>query len=217
MAWLITSLATASRYSSGAAFSSSTVLTTMGSLTAVSSDERFGVEGFEVGGEVGELVRKLGAEILCQRAAGLDAGDGSRLAEQEHFAAAHTQQLAGDGLAGRRAERRHQIGDMMRADLECALLVGFLRLVGRLDDVGDARARERRHGVGGDLRTREVHRRHAREPEQAGLGAGIGCLAEVSVEAGRRHDIDDAAPVVATPFVAAWAAAARLALVAHHR
>src|SRR5215207_6373815 len=163
MAWLITSLATASRYSSGAAFSSSTVLTTMGSLTAVSSDERFGVEGFEIRGEVGELVRELGAEILRQRAASLDAGHGSRLAEQEHFAAAYAQQLAGDGLAGRRTERRHQVGDMMRADLECALLVGFLRIIGRLDDVGDAGVCERRHCVGRDLRAGEVHRRHARE------------------------------------------------------
>src|SRR5688572_18662252 len=100
MAWLITSLATASRYSSGAAFSSSTVLTTMGSLTVVSSDERFGVEGFEIGGEVGELVRELGAEILRQRAAGLDPRNRPRLAEQEHFAAAHAEQLAGDALTG---------------------------------------------------------------------------------------------------------------------
>src|SRR5918995_6752176 len=207
MAWLITSLATASRYSSGAALSSSTVLTTMGSLTAVSSDKRFGVEGFEIRGEVGELVRELGAEILRQRAAGLDAGDGARLTEQEHLAAAHAQQLAGDGLAGRRAERRHQVGNMVRADLERALLVGFLGLVGRLDDVGDARARERRHGVCRDLGSCEVHCRDAREPEQAGLGAGIGGLPEVSVQAGRRYDIDDAAPVVA-PLIISLAAAA---------
>src|SRR5918993_226117 len=127
MAWLITSLATASRYSSGAAFSSSTVLTTMGSLTAVSSDERFGVEGFEIGGEVGELVGKLRAEILCERRAGLDPRNRPRLAEQEDLAAAHAQQLAGDALAGGRAERRHQVGDVVRADLERALLVRFLR------------------------------------------------------------------------------------------
>src|ERR1051325_912546 len=109
MAWLITSLGTASRYSSGAAFSSSTVLTTMGSLTVASSDEGFGVEGFEIGGEVGELVRKLGAEILRERRAGFDARDRPRLPEQEDLAAAHAQQLAGDALAGRRAQRRHQV------------------------------------------------------------------------------------------------------------
>src|SRR5882762_9954898 len=122
----------ASRYSSGAACNSSTVLTTMGPLMGVSSNERVGIEGLEIGGEVGEFVRKLGAEILGERGrrARFEASDGSRLAEQEHLAAAHAQQLPGDALAGRRAERGHQVGDVVRADLERALLIGLLRLVG---------------------------------------------------------------------------------------
>ena len=190
----------ASRYSSGAAFSSSTVLTTMvghgrspqtrGSVLKASRSVVRSVN----------LSPKLGGRDPAPASPALSTSsvrDGPRLAEQEDLAAAHAQQLAGDALAGRRAERRHQVGDMVRADLERALLVGLLRLVGRLDDVGDAGARERRHGIGGDLGARQVHRRHARQAEQARLGAGIGRLAEIAVEAGRRDDVDDAAPVVA--------------------
>src|SRR5580698_8561838 len=99
MAWLITSLETASRYSSGASFSSSTVLTTL-SVMGAPLDEGFGVEGFEIGGHVGELRTELGGEIGRQRLRRLDLQLGHRawLAEQEDLAAAHAQELAGNAL-----------------------------------------------------------------------------------------------------------------------
>ena len=86
----------------------------------------------------------------CASVAGaldVELGDRPRLTEQEHLAAAHAEQLAGDGFAGGRGERRDQGRDVMRADLQRALLVGLLRVVGRLDDVGDAGAGERRDAL----------------------------------------------------------------------
>ena len=202
----------ASRYSSGASFSSSTVLTTMSVMSclhqtsgSVLKASRSVVMSVNFGAEPGDEIGRERIGLLD-----IELGDRPRLAEQEDLAAAHAQQLTGDVLGGGRAERRHEVGDVVRADLERALLVGLLRLVGRLDDVGDAGPRERRHRVGGDLRAGEIHRGDACQAKQAGLGAGIGGLAEVAVEARRRDDVDDAAPVVAV-----LAAAARLALVAH--
>src|SRR5260370_30023484 len=92
------------------------------------SDEGFGVEGFEIGHHVGELAAELAGEILRERLGLLDLelADRSRLAEQENLAAAHAEQLAGDALGGPRAKRCHQAGDVVRADLERALLVGPL-------------------------------------------------------------------------------------------
>ncbi|MND00615.1 hypothetical protein D3C83_192960 [compost metagenome] len=69
------------------------------------------------------------------------------------------------------------MADMVGTDLESAFLVSLLRLIGRFDDVGDAGVSKGHHSVGRDVCGCQVHRRHAGEGEQAGLGAGVGRLA----------------------------------------
>src|SRR4051812_4027769 len=130
MAWLMTSFSQAVRNSSGCCLSSSQVFTWVWVVIRVSwSDDRFGVEGFEIGGELGEFRRQVALDGSRQRlgrpfaALVHDTGERARLLEQEHLAAAHAEYLAADFLCRRRAQISDEIGDVLRGDFHRPALV----------------------------------------------------------------------------------------------
>ena len=135
---------------------------------------------------------------------------GAGLGVEKDFAPAHAEDLAAHALRGLRAEPGDYGRDVTGLELERARLVAGLRLVGRLDGLGHPGMREGRHRVRRNAGPREVHRRDPGQPDEAGLGAGVGALAEIAVEARARGDVDDAAPAVGRP------APSRLGVFAHH-
>src|SRR5882724_2805325 len=166
MAWLRTILRTASWNSGAVAASSATVLIGFAAVGVVvmgqyprgpSSDDGIGGEGFEIGYELGVVRRQHCRNGGTQVAAAIDeAGGRAGLGEQEDLLAADAEELAGDGGGLGPAEPGDELGDGVGGDGEGALLVGFLRRVGRADALGDPGRGERCYGVAGDLAALQV-------------------------------------------------------------
>src|SRR5581483_3119712 len=156
-AWLITIFSTAARYSSGCCLRSAAVLTSSVVVSDIADAPRleqgFGIERFEIRGEIGEVlgefhrdqaVERLGRQLRqCRRH---HARDRARLREQEYFATAYAEQLAGHG-ASRCGEPRYQARHVSGRDGHRTSLVDGLRIVGRTNRVRHARCGERSDGV----------------------------------------------------------------------
>src|SRR5690606_2266169 len=103
----------------------------------------------------------------------------------EDLSPSDAEQLSGDPSASIAAQKGYQLGHVTRRYLERTFLVTGLRVICRLDQLGDARRGKRHYCITRHPRASHVHGHDASQPYQSSLGTCIGSLSEVSVNSRR--------------------------------